>query len=133
MSVPFSFPSPTATIIGTDSASQSALSGFLNQLGIGHIQILDSWDSLYTVIQRENSTLYFVGCEQWRPGIMQWITRLKNSGMDSWSAKVFLIIPNDSSLNRVAAIQEGVDGFISYPFSLSNLHQRFRPSCRDWP
>lgn len=126
MPVPVSVPHPTATIIGTDSASQTVLCGFLNQLGIGHVQTLDSWKLFRAEVQPHTGTLFFVGWEQWGPDTMQWTTELKTLGKGAGATKVFLIIPGDFSLNRVAAIQGGVDGFISFPYSLSNLRQKIQ-------
>ncbi|MGD9849770.1 MAG: hypothetical protein AB7T38_00750 [Nitrospirales bacterium] len=126
MPVPASCANPTATIIGTDSTSQTILRGFLIQLGICHVQTLDSWNPLHEEIPAQNDTLFFVGWEQWGPEMIQWTTGLKKSGKEAGTAKVFLIIPNDYSLNRVAAIRGGVDGFISFPYSLSNLRQKIQ-------
>ena len=126
MPVPFFFSAPTATIIGTDSSSQLALCGFLTQLGFCHVETSASWKPLQAEDQKPVSTLYFVGWEQWGPETLQWIARLKTFGKEPGTAKFLLIIPNDYSLNRVAAIQGGVDGFISYPYSLSNLRQKIQ-------
>ena len=43
----------------------------------------------------------------------------------------FFILPNDHAIDRVRAVQRGVDGFISYPYSLSNLRQNIQTIRRD--
>ena len=126
MPTPFFASGPTATIIGTDSHSQTSLGGLLTQLGFCHVESLASWKPLQAEDRQPDRTLYFVGWEQWGPEILRWITTFKTCRKDSGTAKFFLIIPNEFSFNRVAAIQGGVDGFISYPYSLTNLRQKIQ-------
>lgn len=126
MPVQFFLPGPTATIIGTDPSSQTALGEFLTQLGFCHVETSASWKAWQAEDQQPLSTLYFVGWEHWGPETLQGIAKLKTFRKETGTAKIFLIIPNEFSLNRVAAIQGGVDGFISYPYSLSNLRQKIQ-------
>ena len=90
------------------------------------VREVDTWAHVPPDIQPNHQALYFVGWKQWGPEALQWLIRFNPVQKEADSATIFLIIPSDHAIDRMRAVQRGVDGFISYPYFLSNLHQKFQ-------
>ena len=90
------------------------------------VREVDTWAHVPPDIQPNHQALYFVGWDQWGPEALQWLIRFNPVQKEADSATIFLILPSDHTIDRVRAVQQGVDGFISYPYSLSNLRQKIQ-------
>ncbi|MCA9460561.1 MAG: hypothetical protein KC590_00380 [Nitrospira sp.] len=126
MSDAIRFTGPTAILIGTPLHSQMGFQQCLEQLGLRDVRKVTTWAHVPPDIQQNHQALYFVGWDQWGPDALQWLIRFKPVQKEADSATIFLILPSDHTIDRVMAVQRGVDGFISYPYSLSNLRQKIQ-------
>ncbi|MDR4486259.1 MAG: hypothetical protein R3B83_01800 [Nitrospirales bacterium] len=95
------------------------------------VREVDTWAHVPPDIQPNHQALYFVGWDQWGPDALQWLIRFNPVQKEADSATIFLILPSDHAIDHVRAVQRGADGFISYPYSLSNLRQNIQTIRRD--
>ena len=117
---------PITVILSTDIPAQTSLQKCLNDLGLADVHLLHSWDQINTENQLGHPALVFVGWDLWGSKALEWITRLKQIKETARPATIFLILPKEHSIDRVAAVHSGVDGFISHPYSLPNVRQKLQ-------
>ena len=120
-------PAPTVTvaIIEHDSSARTALQHLLTDIGFTDILIADKIDHASLSDPFVSYPLIFVGWQIWDH--MKWsIVSTLRKDQTQQGRKILLFVSIDHLINLLEAIHFGIDGYITYPFSLHNIHQKIR-------
>ncbi len=118
-------PTVTVAIIEHESSARTALHHLLTDIGFPDILISEEVDHPSLSNPVLHYPLVFVGWQIWDQ--IKWSmgpTLQKNHTQQS--RKVVLFVSIDHQINLLEAIRFGIAGYITYPFSLHNIHQKLR-------
>lgn len=126
------FHSPDAIVVGPESTHRLNLVTLLQTLGIKNVYVIDRPEESRPPVQLADSRLIFISWEIWSAPDKMWFTQAKPFNGTNLGPKAFLIIPPDHAIDLVGAIKAGIDGYITFPYSLHNLRQKIHTVLPAW-
>ena len=112
-----------SAIIEHESAARTTLQLLLTDIGIQDILVSEKVDHPSLSDPLLHYPLIFVGWQIWDQ--MKWsMLPILQKDHNQQERKVLLFISIEHPINLLEAIRLGIDGYITYPFSLHNIRQK---------
>ncbi len=119
-----------AAIIEHESSARTALQHLLTDIGCSHLLISKDLDHHSLSDPLLHYPLIFVGWQIWDQMKWSMFQSLRKDSIQH-TRKVLLFVSKEHPLNLLEAVHLGIDGYITYPFSLHNISQKIRTVLPD--
>ncbi len=115
---------PTVTILERETPARIALNQLLQEMGF-QVSLTEESPSWEIYLPEQTCPLVFVGWQLWEEHAAEIIRHFRKQDLPS-PPKIMLFVSQDTPLNLWDAVQLGIDGYITYPFSSQSLRQKIQ-------
>ena len=113
----------SAAIVEYESSARTALQPLLTDIGFSHLIITHDLDHPSLNDPLLHYPLIFVGWKIWDHRKSS-ILHILRKDFTHHAQKILLFVTQEDPVNLLEAVRLGIDGYITYPFSLRSISQK---------